>query len=282
MSENPSNHKGRPAASADAGQTPGYVSEVFCSLQGEGPYVGERQIFFRTAGCSETCSWCDTVYSKVRTPRCVIRGRDGRAARTLPNPLTVDLAVGVVLKVAEEHPGTRVVSITGGEPLEQSEFVTALAARLASGGLSVYLETNGNHDLALSGILPFVDVVAMDIKLPSAVDGSMWNEHSAFLSRIEGTAFDPDAAFDKSNQKHLFVKVVVDERSCVGEIETAARLIASTNRRIPLVIQPESGTYLSAGGTRLNGMLSEFREAASCVLDDVRVMPQVHKILNIR
>ena len=60
--------------------TTGYVSEIFCSIQGEGPLVGQRQVFFRTGGCSATCRWCDTVYSKVRSPRCVIHLQGDEAA----------------------------------------------------------------------------------------------------------------------------------------------------------------------------------------------------------
>ena len=35
-------------------QVVGYVTEMFCSVQGEGLYVGERHLFLRTAGCNWT------------------------------------------------------------------------------------------------------------------------------------------------------------------------------------------------------------------------------------
>ncbi|HML25965.1 MAG TPA: 7-carboxy-7-deazaguanine synthase QueE, partial [Methanomethylovorans sp.] len=28
------------------------ITEIFCSVQGEGPYVGNRQLFLRFAGCN--------------------------------------------------------------------------------------------------------------------------------------------------------------------------------------------------------------------------------------
>jgi organic radical activating enzyme len=268
-------------------RTTGYVSEIFCSVQGEGPMVGQRQIFFRTAGCTADCRWCDTSYSKTRPSRCRIYGPGDGGVRTLSNPLTVGQAAREVLLVAEEDGSVGTVSITGGEPLEQSEFVTGVAARLKNGGLNVYLETNGIHDHAFAEILRYVDVVAMDIKLPSAFGTPAWDKHEAFLSQIDGTVFDPDVSSRNSDDKRIFVKVVVDDRSDLSEIEFAAQLIASTDARIPLVLQPESETMLSkrtSSGTlrRLNQLLDSGHAAAAAVLEDVRVIPQVHRILKVR
>jgi 7-carboxy-7-deazaguanine synthase len=273
--------------SPTAGQTRGYLSEIFCSVQGEGLHVGEPQIFFRTAGCSQACTWCDTLYSKVRVPRCVIRNRDGRVERTVPNPLLVETGVSEVMGLVRENPAARTVSITGGEPLEQADFVTETAVRIKSEGLSVYLETAGFHAREFAEILPYVDVVAMDIKLPSAIGAAAWDEHAAFLSCIDGTPFDPGASPPGGGTKRIFVKVVVDGNSRLDEIESAARLIASSDSRIPLILQPESNLFMSERSDReevkrLNGALVDFREAASRLLSDVRVVPQVHKILNVR
>ncbi|MCL5059022.1 MAG: 7-carboxy-7-deazaguanine synthase QueE, partial [Actinobacteria bacterium] len=39
------------------------VREIFSSVQGEGPYVGTRQIFIRFDGCNLSCRYCDTARS---------------------------------------------------------------------------------------------------------------------------------------------------------------------------------------------------------------------------
>jgi organic radical activating enzyme len=266
--------------------TTGFVSEIFCSIQGEGPLVGQRQVFFRTGGCSATCRWCDTVYSKARSPRCVIHGQNGDDTRTLSNPVASDTAAETVLEMARADGSAAFVSITGGEPLEQGDFVFDVAARCKAGGLGVYLETNGFHGEELAAVIPYVDVIAMDIKLPSATGMVAWKRHEAFLARAVAATTTTEG-HDDGKRVALFVKVVVDDRSTEREIETAAKLVASADPLIPFVIQPESRALMSKRTTpetlrRLRELLASGREVASAVLDDVRVIPQVHKILEVR
>ena len=39
------------------------LSEVFLSIQGEGPSAGTPAHFIRLQGCDVGCRWCDTKYS---------------------------------------------------------------------------------------------------------------------------------------------------------------------------------------------------------------------------
>lgn len=265
----------------------GYLSEIFCSVQGEGPYVGQRQIFCRTAGCSLGCRWCDTVESQRRPAGFVVAGRSSRVE---PNPVDPDTAVRAVLDLAAQVSPVGTVSLTGGEPLEQPGFVAALAGRLSAAGFRVYLETNGIHASALDAVLPYVDVLAMDIKLPSAVDAALWTEHRAFLARIKGTPFEPreNKRGIAAARKDVFVKVVVDGVTKIEEVEEAARLVAAVNRAIPLILQPESGrlrTEIQAAGGAESAFVKFVGECAvraEAILDHVRVIPQNHKILGIK
>jgi organic radical activating enzyme len=276
------NNPERDTARAEGKAAPeaGFLSEMFCSIQGEGLFAGERQVFVRTAGCAEACSWCDTVYSKVQTPRFVVH-EDGAAP--LRNPVPLDVAVSSVLGFARRSAPIDSVSITGGEPLEQPGFVTALARAIHEAGMRVYLETNGVHAEPLAAVLPYVDVIAMDVKLPSAVGTEMWEAHRRFLSTIRGTAFEPPPPPAPRGEKCLFVKIVVDSRSRPDEIGTAVELIAEASPRIELILQPESETL---GSPRAAGELMEriTRAQASAMqtLERVRVVPQLHKIAKVR
>ena len=39
------------------------LSEIFESIQGEGPTAGEPCVFLRLAMCNLHCRWCDTKYT---------------------------------------------------------------------------------------------------------------------------------------------------------------------------------------------------------------------------
>ncbi len=104
------------------------LSEVFASVQGEGPSTGEPCLFVRLAHCNLRCSWCDTRYSwdfarfdyeheveTVPTAEVAERVRASRAARLV---------------------------ITGGEPLIQRAELETLVA-LLDAALVIEVETNG-------------------------------------------------------------------------------------------------------------------------------------------
>jgi 7-carboxy-7-deazaguanine synthase len=251
----------------------GYLFEIFSSIQGEGLHVGERQLFVRTAGCSATCCWCDTVPGKKRRPYFVVHGA---RRKTIENPVTAARAAKETLSLSGARNPVRSVSITGGEPLEQPDFVAALSRRLKGKGLRIHLETSGIEAAALPGVLEWIDVVAMDIKLPSATGKDHWDAHREFLRTASRAA-----------RVEVFVKVVVDHTTPVVEIEQAIDLVSEAGARIPLVFQPESGAYLlerhgPAARKELSALLDLAQRRALGRLEDVRVIPQCHKLLKVR
>jgi 7-carboxy-7-deazaguanine synthase len=120
------------------------ISEIFKSIQGESSHAGLPCAFVRTMGCNLRCSYCDTEYA-----------RSGEGVRTIVSDVCTQV----------ESFGTRLVCITGGEPLMQTVGVVALAACLLEGGHSVLLETNGTMDLAP---LPEGVIRVMDVKCPGS------------------------------------------------------------------------------------------------------------------
>ena len=41
------------------------IKEIFTSIQGEGPFIGHKQLFVRFCGCNLSCKYCDTDYRTV-------------------------------------------------------------------------------------------------------------------------------------------------------------------------------------------------------------------------
>ena len=238
--------------------------EIFSSVQGEGLYVGCRQVFVRLAGCNISCRYCDTAGAILVPETARIETRPGSGKFfDVPNPVSA-LRLEELLAPffrARHH----AVSLTGGEPLLQPGAVASIA-RLKPRGVSVYLETNGTLPDVLADVIADVDIVSMDIKLPGHTDGKgHWGEHGQFL-RI-------------ARRKEVFVKIVLSGDTERHELEQAVALIADVDRTIPLVLQPV---------TAINGVeaipvanLSEFQELALTNLRDVRVIPQVHKMLDL-
>src|SRR5476649_368076 len=75
------------------------INEIFHSIQGESSRAGQLCVFVRLTACDLRCTWCDTAYAF----------HEG-------HKMSVDEVVAAV----EAH-GSRLVEITGGEPLLQEE-----------------------------------------------------------------------------------------------------------------------------------------------------------------
>ncbi len=118
------------------------VTEIFHSIQGESSRAGQPCVFVRLTGCSLRCTYCDTQYSYF----------GGEA-----------MAIDVVVARVEEF-RTRLVEVTGGEPLEQ-EPVYPLMNRLLAGGYTVMLETGGHVSIR---DVPRDVVKIIDVKTPQS------------------------------------------------------------------------------------------------------------------
>lgn len=137
------------------------VNEIFFSIQGESTYAGLPCAFVRLAGCNLRCSYCDTTHAY-----------DEGDEKTLD----------VVVEALTAYP-TKLVEVTGGEPLLQPE-TPALLTALADRGKSVLIETNGS--VSLEGIDPRVTAI-MDVKCPgSGMSGRvMWENIGLLQPRDE-------------------------------------------------------------------------------------------------
>lgn len=103
------------------------VTEIFESIQGEGPYMGHRSIFIRLFGCNLDCEWCDTKYSRVE------------------GGIYYDLGVIQLSDIVLRNPSVKHIVITGGEPTIQMDEMVELVKVLRANGKFVTLETNGTN-----------------------------------------------------------------------------------------------------------------------------------------
>lgn len=101
------------------------VTEIFSTLQGEGPYAGHPSVFIRLGGCNLSCNFCDTEFDNFQN-------------RALSAIL---LEVKKQSKNKEEKRVRNLVVITGGEPLRQP--IEMLCEELIKSGFLVQIETNG-------------------------------------------------------------------------------------------------------------------------------------------
>ncbi len=127
------------------------LSEVFLSVQGEGPSAGTPAHFVRLQGCDVGCRWCDTKYAW--------EGAGGRAIET-----------AALWREAEALGTAPLVVITGGEPLEHSG-IDALVEQALARWPRVEVETSG-----VRPPLPSRPTLHWNVspKLPSA--GGRWQD----------------------------------------------------------------------------------------------------------
>ena len=239
--------------------------ELFSSVQGEGPFVGYRQVFLRFSGCNLTCDYCDTN-SSTSPDFCNLEGTPGRRDFVaIPNPVSLTAVDCHLREWGRGWPGVHhSLSLTGGEPLLAHEVLREWLPVLRR-HLPIYLETNGLLAGALLTLLSNIDYISMDFKLPSTSGmTNLWDDHAAFL--------------DIASAKEVFVKIVIGAETEEWEIIRSCELIRRTGRILPLILQPVTRQNGSLGISPLKVL--EFQELAARYLTDVRVIPQTHKFMD--
>ncbi|HDL10178.1 MAG TPA: 7-carboxy-7-deazaguanine synthase QueE [Candidatus Omnitrophica bacterium] len=219
------------------------ITEIFYSIQGEGIYVGYPQVFVRFSGCNlENCRFCDTP------------GREYKE-------MDIQELIEYIIAIDKNYHS---ISLTGGEPLLQIDFLERFL-EVFNTNHRIYLETNGTLPQNLERIIHNVDIVAMDIKLPSATGlPPYWDAHRRFLL----------IAWEKT----VFVKTVITKNTVDRDLEEAVELILSVDPNIPLVLQPATEEL----DEDLFQKLLDYQQEASKSLFDVRIIPQVQRLISVK
>lgn len=229
------------------------VNEIFPSIQGEGPYVGYKQLFVRFCGCNLKCNYCDTEF---------FDGKD-----YTPHELAEEI---------NKYTNVHSISLTGGEPLLHTDFFKQLLPIVQK---KIYLETNATLADKFLEIKPFVDIVSADIKLESATG-------------IKDTYILHDKFFEACRGVETFAKIVFNEKITDKEISICCDL--GKKYGIELILQPETTPFPPAAKKAdcdfvEREILSVSSDFCALILDkflknyeNVRLIPQVHKFLDVR
>ena len=224
------------------------ITEVFSSIQGEGICLGVKQIFIRFSGCNTDCVYCD---EKKKTKTSIF------SAQQLLNRIK---------RLNKRYGRHQWVSLTGGEPLIHSGFLKAFLPQLKKKGFKVYLETNGTLPEALNSLKKHFDIISMDIKLPSSTrQNGFWKKHHEFL---------------KLGKNKIFVKIVVTPGTDKKDLRRAINMVKDIDPRITFILQPATKDKSLHISTLKNTV--KLADLASKDLRDIRIIPQVHKMMGIR
>lgn len=217
------------------------IKEIFESIQGEGPYVGYKQLFVRFCNCNLKCNYCDTEFSSDND--------------------YIEYDACELADAVNSYNTIHSVSLTGGEPLLAVDFLKDFLPRTDK---KIYLETNATLGDKFEEVKPFIDIVSADIKLESSTG-------------IKDSIKFHDKFFDKCRGIETFAKIVFNNEITDEEINNCCEL--GKKYGIELVLQP----------VMENDKMTVTSEYAAHILDKflekyekVRLIPQVHKFLDVR
>ena len=160
------------------------------------------------------------------------------------------------------------IALTGGEPLLHTPFLKVFLPYLKRLGIPIMLETNGTLPKQLKEIISLIDIVSMDIKMPSDVNKkkNIWKATKEFLKI--------------SNQGNIntYIKIVITQSTKSSDCQQASKIIAGINKNIPVVLQPASAVRRGIKTPSLSRIII-IHNIFTKELTDVRIIPQMHRLM---
>lgn len=231
------------------------LSEIFTSVEGEGILYGTKTLFVRLAGCPFSCFYCDTPES-------------------LPldsgTEYTISEAAQLIDDSLQDH--TYKVNFTGGDPLIQHEAVSSLAEHTRGKGVLTYLESSCFDSRRFEHVLPHIDIAKIEFKTRDSefVDAQHYGQlHEQAVKCL---------ALAVSAGRTVYIKIIVSSKTTIQEMSRMASTVFDTVKHNDIsgfVIQPVYGR----GAPSLELLLAMY-DAVRPIYADVRVIPQLHKLIN--
>ena len=231
--------------------------EIFTSVEGEGILYGTKTLFVRFAGCPYSCFYCDTL-----------------DALPLDSGKEYSLDEACVLIDKNLQKNTYKVNFTGGEPLIQHEAVYELAKYVKSKGIPTYLESACFDSRKFSYVLPSIDLIKIEFK----THDSEFIDSKHYPNLIKNTLECLQASITAN--KTTYIKIVVSSKTKLNSFtELTEKIFKNISKGdiAGFVIQPT--TSISEPSLE---RLMEFYDIVYPHYEQVRIVPQLHKIINAR
>jgi organic radical activating enzyme len=214
------------------------INEFFTSIQKKGLYTGQVHFFLRLSGCNIKCDYCDTDTTKYN-----------------------DLSIDNILKIIDDEYlkiPFRTISITGGEPLLQSQSLFEMLKRLDN-KYRILLETNSTLPQELHKIIKYTDIVSMDYK------PDFHNKNTSIFKDF----------YNICSQKDTYIKIVFNSRKILQTITALDIIREIIDQSTPVFLQPVTPVNDIDIKKGLELVYSEKKM-------DLRLFPQIHPFLNIK
>ena len=231
--------------------------EIFTSVEGEGILYGSKTLFVRFAGCPYSCFYCDTL-----------------DALPLDSGKEYSLDEACILIDKNLQKNTYKVNFTGGEPLIQHEAVYELAKYVKSKGIPTYLESACFDSKKFSYVLPSIDLIKIEFK----THDSEFIDSKHYPNLIKNTLECLQASITAN--KTTYIKIVVSSKTKLNSFtELTEKIFKNISKGdiAGFVIQPT--TSISEPSLE---RLMEFYDIVYPHYEQVRIVPQLHKIINAR
>jgi 7-carboxy-7-deazaguanine synthase len=164
-----------------------FISEVYESFQGEGPFAETPSLFIRTSGCNLRCSFCDTPYTSW-------------------NPEGEQISLDELAAKVKASSAPHVV-LTGGEPMLAPQL-TELSEICRAAGKVITIETAGTVDRSVE-----CDLMAISPKMKNSTpDDQTWSV------RHEETRHQPAVIRSLLKRYNAILKFVIDHDVDVDEV----------------------------------------------------------------
>lgn len=228
--------------------------EIFTSIEGEGLLCGTKTMFVRLAGCPFTCFYCDTP-------------------EALPADSGTEYSIDSACKMIEDalEPHTYKVNFTGGDPLLQHEVVAMMAKFVQSKKIPTYIESSCYDSKRFAVVLPFIDIVKIEFK----TSDSDFTDKKHYDNLLDNAFECLDMAV--SADKTTYIKIVVSSRTTKDIFAKLVQNIfdrTSSHKVSGFVIQPTTGVSEPS-----LGQLLQFYDIVRPVYEQVRIVPQLHKLI---